>query len=63
MEGVQIDDITWPRDDPKLPKGRQDNYHIKVVTIPKRPYVVCSASDKTGSCAAQADLCRKAPLI
>lgn len=61
MAGMKIDDITWPGDDPTPPKGRPDKYHIKVVTIQEKPYVVHSDPDKTGQCPAQAALCRIAP--
>lgn len=61
MSGIKIDDITWPGDDPTPPKGRPDKYHIKVVTIPEKPYIVHSDPDKSGHCPAQAALCRIAP--
>ena len=61
-EGLQMGDITWPEGEATPPKGRPAKYHLRVVTLQERPYVVYSDPDPVlGTCPPQADLCRIAP--
>lgn len=63
IDGIHIDDITWPGDAATPPKGRPAKYHMKVVTLQERPYIMYSDPDpKTGTCPPQAASCRIAPL-
>jgi len=56
-------DITWPGGEPTPPKGQPAKYHLKVVTLQERPYVVYSDPDPVfGTCPPQAERCRIAPL-
>ena len=61
MEGLTINDITWPDDNPTPPEGRPAKYQLKVVTLQEQPYVVYSNPDQAGQCPPQAKLCRIAP--
>jgi len=61
-DGLQIGDITWPGMEPSPPKGRPAKYHIRVVTLQEKPYVVYSDPDTaSGTCPPQSVLCRMAP--
>ena len=59
-EGLQIGDITWPGMEPSPPKGRPAKYHLRVVTLQEKPYVVYSDTTR-GACPPQSVLCRMAP--
>ncbi|ELU11683.1 hypothetical protein CAPTEDRAFT_179505 [Capitella teleta] len=62
-EGLEMNDITWPGESPTPPKGLPSKYHMRVVTLEEKPYVVYSDPDpRTGSCPPQSTICRVAPL-
>ena len=57
--GIELDDITWPGDSALPPKGRPEKYHLKVVTLEEKPYVVYDEIDpQTQKCPPMAHLCR-----
>ena len=58
-----MDDITWPGEVPTPPKGLPSKYHMRVVTLQEKPYVVYSDPDpRTGACPPQSNHCRVASL-
>ena len=58
-EGLRMDDITWPGMEPSPPKGHPAKYHVRVVTLQEKPYVVYSDIDyHSGSCPPQSVPCK-----
>ena len=57
-----MEDITWPGLKNVPPRGKPAMYHLKIVTLYERPYIMYNDPDEvTGKCSPSAEPCRIRP--